>query len=142
APGALLDAVATYRREFQPSDQLAEPYVIAGVNAIASDDRDDALEQLTQVKRARVLMLLRQSGQVPLGRTFTHDELDMLLDSPVGAQVASMTHYTGVGTGAEVSEYVSAFAERAGADEVIVAHSSIAVDARLRSVELLAAAHR
>ena len=142
APAALHDAVATYRREFQPSDQLAEPYVIAGVNAIASDDHDDALEQLTQVKRARVLMLLRQSGQVPLDRTFTDDELDMLLDSPVGAQVASMTHYTGVGTGAEVSEYISAFAERTSADEVIVAHSSLSVPARLRSVELLATAHR
>ena len=141
APAALHDAVATYRREFQPSDQLAEPYVIAGVNAIASDDHDDALTQLTQVKRARVLMLLRQSGQVPLDRTFTDDELDMLLDSPVGAQVASMTHYTGVGTGAEVSEYISAFAERTGADEVIVAHSSLHVAARLRSVELLATAH-
>ena len=59
----------------------------------------------------------------------------------VGAQVASMTHYTGVGTGAEVSEYISAFAERTGADEVIVAHSSLHVAARLRSVELLATAH-
>ena len=141
APAALHDAVATYRREFQPSDQLAEPYVIAGVNAIASDDHDNALQQLTQVKRARVQMLLRQSGQVPLDRTFTDDELDMLLDSPVGAQVASMTHYTGIGTGAEVSAYISDFAERTSADEVIVAHSSLDVAARLRSVELLATAH-
>ena len=34
APQALQDAVALYRREFQPSAQLAEPYVIAGVNEI------------------------------------------------------------------------------------------------------------
>ena len=34
---ALQHAVATYRREFQPSEQLAEPYVIAGVNVIAAD---------------------------------------------------------------------------------------------------------
>ncbi len=31
APQALEDAVALYRREFQPSEQLAEPHVIAGV---------------------------------------------------------------------------------------------------------------
>ena len=36
------DAVATYRREFQPSEQLAEPYVIAGVNVIAADTDDEA----------------------------------------------------------------------------------------------------
>lgn len=34
-PGALQDAVAMYRREFRPSAQLQEPYVVAGVNVIA-----------------------------------------------------------------------------------------------------------
>ncbi|MEP7764380.1 LLM class flavin-dependent oxidoreductase [Sanguibacter sp. 25GB23B1] len=141
APAALHDAVAAYRREFQPSPQLEQPYVIAGVNAIASDDRDDAHEQHTQAKRARLLMMLRQSRQIPIDRTFTDDELDLLLDSPAGAQVASMATYTGVGTGTEVAEYVNDFACAADADEVIVAHSSLSTSARLRSVELLAHAH-
>ncbi|VTR75774.1 LLM class flavin-dependent oxidoreductase [Cellulomonas hominis] len=139
APAALHDAVAAYRREFQPSRQLEQPYVIAGVNAIASADHDDALEQHTQVKRARLLMMLRQSGQIPLDHTFDDDELDLLLASPVGAQVASMTTYTGVGTGPEVAAYVEDFARTADADEVIVAHSSLRTAARIRSVELLAA---
>lgn len=138
APAALHDAVAAYRREFRPSQQLDRPYVIAGVNAIASDDRDDALQQHTQVKRARLLMMLRQSGQLTVDRTLGDDELDALLESPVGAQVASMTTYTGVGTGAEVAAYVTGFAREADADEVIVAHSSLTTPARIRSVELLA----
>ncbi|NED63711.1 LLM class flavin-dependent oxidoreductase, partial [Streptomyces sp. SID10244] len=35
APQALEEAVAVYRREFQPSEQLESPYVIAGVCVIA-----------------------------------------------------------------------------------------------------------
>ena len=38
------NAVATYRREFHPSEQLDQPYVIAGVNVIAADTDDDALD--------------------------------------------------------------------------------------------------
>ncbi|MEZ5088968.1 MAG: hypothetical protein R2719_04125 [Micropruina sp.] len=37
APDALEAAVALYRRDFQPSEQLAEPYVIAGAGVIAAD---------------------------------------------------------------------------------------------------------
>ena len=141
APDMLHDAVAIYRREFQPSTQLDAPYVIAGVNAIASDDSDEAHRQLADVKRARLLMLLRQSGQITVDRTFGDDELDHLLRTPVGAHVASMTTFTGVGTGEEVADYVAEFARSADADEVIVAHSSLATSDRLRSVELLADAH-
>ncbi|WP_066039264.1 LLM class flavin-dependent oxidoreductase [Herbiconiux solani] len=141
APDALHDAVATYRREFTPSAQLEHPYVIAGVNAIAADDREDAEQQLVQVKRARLMMLLRQSGRVSLERTFGDDELDYLLTTPAGAHVQSMTTYTGIGTGADVSDYVEDFARAAQVDEVIVAHASLATAARLRSVELLAQAH-
>ena len=37
APQALEEAVAIYRREFRPSAQLEEPYVMAGVNVIAAE---------------------------------------------------------------------------------------------------------
>lgn len=141
APTALHEAIAVYRREFTPSEQLDQPYVIAGVNAIAADDRDDAQAQFTKFTRARLLMMLRQSGQVSLDRTFSDAEIDLVLHSPAGAQIASMATYTGIGTGEDVSDYITGFARDAGADEVIVAHSSLETSARLRSVELLADAH-
>ncbi|NQX35723.1 LLM class flavin-dependent oxidoreductase [Herbiconiux sp. VKM Ac-2851] len=141
APDALHDAVATYRREFTPSAQLDRPHVIAGVNAIAADDRDDAEQQFARMKRARLMMLLRQSGRISLERQFGDDELDYLLTTPAGAHVATMTTYTGIGTGAEVADYVEDFARTADVDEVIVAHASLETDARVRSVELLGDAH-
>ena len=64
APQALRDAVAIYRRQFRPSEQLAEPYVIAGVNVIASDTQDDADAQFLRVRRARVGLILGRDQEL------------------------------------------------------------------------------
>jgi luciferase family oxidoreductase group 1 len=134
APAALADAVAAYRNEFRPSAQLDRPHVIAGVNVIASDSDDDAQAQLHVVMRARVKAMLGR------GRTMSDEEAESLLAGVGGQQVAQMMTYAAVGTRAEVGDYVRAFVEHADADEVIVAHQSPLIEARLRSVELLAEA--
>ena len=132
APGALREAVATYRREFQPSEQLAEPYVIAGVNVIAADTDQDAQDQLRVVSRARVVALL--GG----GRRCSDEEADALLASPQGRYVAEMMRYSAVGDADTVADYLDAFTAHADADELIVVHPSPTLDAKLRSLELLA----
>ncbi|MEU1390879.1 MULTISPECIES: LLM class flavin-dependent oxidoreductase [unclassified Nonomuraea] len=135
APDALEEAVALYRREFKPSEQLAEPYVIAGVNVIAADTGEEAQEQLLTAKRYRVSRFLGR------GRTFTPEEADMVLESPAGQQILRMMQYSAVGTPAEVADYLARFAAHAQADELIVVSSAPDRKAWLRSIELLAAAH-
>ena len=81
APNALQDAVAIYRREFKPSEQLDAPHVIAGVNVIAADSASEAQETFRDTLRARVSLFF--GG----GRQFTDDEADMILDSPQGQHV-------------------------------------------------------
>ena len=135
SPGALLDAVQVYRDEFQPSDQLADPWVMAGVNVIASDTDDDAERQFHQVRRQRIARFLAP------GRNLTDAELDQVVDSPQGHQVAQMMHYSAVGTADIVARYVREFARVAQVDEVITAHASPTIDERLRSVDLLADAN-
>jgi luciferase family oxidoreductase group 1 len=132
APDALETAVAAYRREFRPSAELERPYVIAGVNVIAADTSSEAQQQFLAAKRNRVTDMLGR------GRVFTDEESDMILRSPAGQHVQHMLRFSAVGTPAEVSEYIEAFAKHADADELIVAHQSPAAEARLRSVELLA----
>ncbi len=132
APAALQDAVAVYRRDFRPSAQLTEPFVIAGVNVIAADTQADAEEQFHKAKRARVRALARP------GRRLTDDEVDLVLSSPEGAQIEQMVVYSAVGTPNDVRDYLEAFAKHADADELIVALQSPATDARLRSAELVA----
>jgi luciferase family oxidoreductase group 1 len=134
APQALRHAVAVYRSEFRPSEQLAEPYVLAGVNVIAAETDEEAEAQHLRVRRARVSLFLgRQQG-----RTFSDEEADAILESPQGAQIAEMMRYSAVGTPGSVRSYLEDFAAHAEADELIVVHASPTIDARLRSLDLLA----
>jgi luciferase family oxidoreductase group 1 len=134
APAALEDAVAVYRREFTPSEALDAPYVIAGVNAMAADTTAEAEEQLRIARRRMAAQLLGR------GRTLSPDEADAALESPAGRHVLQMATYTAVGTPAEVRAYLDRFAAHADADELIIAHQAGTVEARLRSVELVAEA--
>ena len=131
APEHLVQAVATYRERFTPSAQLAEPYVIAGVNAIAADSDDDAAAQLLAARRARVGIILGR------GRTFTDEEADVVLASPQGHHLRSMMTHTVAGTAAAVHRGLDEFAAYADADELMVALPSVTADGRIRTVELL-----
>lgn len=42
APGQLMEALNIYYNEFQPSEQLQEPYTIACINVIAADTNEEA----------------------------------------------------------------------------------------------------
>lgn len=132
SPDALEQAVAIYRRDFRPSAQLETPYVIAGVNVIASDTEADAQRQFLATKRSRVSLLLGR------GRTFTDEEADMLLDAPQGQHILQMTKYTAVGTPSTVKDYLDKFVVHADADELIVASGVGDRKSWLRSYELLA----
>ncbi|MFI5937578.1 LLM class flavin-dependent oxidoreductase [Actinoplanes sp. NPDC051494] len=133
APDALHQAVEVYRATFQPSAQLAEPHVIAGVNVIAADTHDEAVAQMTASYRARTRSFLTRG---PLGRNLTDAEIDEFLASPSGRNLAAMTKYTAVGTADEVRDYLETFAKEAGADELITAHHAQNVTDRVHSVEL------
>ncbi|MFC7447528.1 LLM class flavin-dependent oxidoreductase [Rhodococcus daqingensis] len=132
APNALLDAIAIYRREFRPSAQLAQPYVIAAVNVIAADTQDEADRLFLETKRKRVGLFVGR------GRTFTPDEADMILESPAGQQVLQMVRYSAVGTPTVVRDYLDRFAEETAADELMVVSSATDRAAWLRSLELVA----
>lgn len=143
APDALHEAVAIYRSDFQPSRQLAEPYVIAGVNVIASDDGADAALQFETTRRARVRsMIARGPGGVPVADApdYSDEQIDEFLTTPQGRGIANMMRYSAVGTPAEVRGFLEEFAASAQVDELIVAHQSRGLGDRLRSIELTAEA--
>ena len=135
SPGQLREAVALYRSTFRPSEQLAEPYVLAGVNVIAADDADDAQHQFVTQRRARLRRFLLRPGV-----EVSDAEVDRILESPQGASVKAMLTHTAVGTPADVATQLAEFRAYADADELIVCHQSPTIDERLRSVELTAEA--
>ena len=135
APGALQEAVGIYRETFKPSEQLAEPYVIAGVGAIVAGTPEEAAEQLEAARRLRARALFSRGGQ-----KLSEEDIDSILSAPQGSAVDEMMTYNAVGTAVEAGEYLEWFRDHADADELIVVHQSNSVETRLRSVELLAEA--
>jgi luciferase family oxidoreductase group 1 len=136
APLSLFDALQIYRENFKPSEQLAEPYAIAGVGVIAAPDRANAEAQLAVTRRARVKNLFKSAA----GGRLTEEEVDQILDSPRTRAVDEMLTYSAVGTGAEAAAYLADFQEKTGVDELITVHYADSVDNRVRSVEILAEA--
>ncbi|TFV86355.1 LLM class flavin-dependent oxidoreductase [Blastococcus sp. CT_GayMR20] len=134
APQLLEPAVAAYRREFKPSAQLDEPYVIAGVNVVAADTVEGAQDNLAAVRRNLAIGLFGR------GQKLTDDQADELLAQGAGQHVGQMLTHTAVGTHAEISAFLDGFRKMADADELIVAHQAPTTEARLRSVTITAEA--
>ncbi|MEU6560195.1 LLM class flavin-dependent oxidoreductase [Nocardia nova] len=137
APDALHQAIAMYRNDFRPSDQLEQPYVMAGINVFAAETEEEATEQKAVSHRARARMMIsRGTGTA----AFTDEEIDAFLASPNGAQLSAMTRYTADGTPEQVRSHLDEFARAIGADELITVHHATDIADRVRSVELTAAA--
>jgi luciferase family oxidoreductase group 1 len=147
APAALDAALAVYRGEFQPSDQLEQPYVIAGVNVVAADTTEAAQRNLQAIRRARAISLFARGrrGNSPADGhadepDLTDEQADQLLAAGAAMQVDEMLTYAAVGTPREVSDYLDKFLDQTKADELITVHQAPNLDARLRSVTLLSEA--
>jgi luciferase family oxidoreductase group 1 len=132
APAALEDAIALYRRDFQPSEQLERPHVIVGVNVVAADTTTAAEAHLLYAQRRRVGRFIAP------GRRLSDDEADEILASRAGQQVLQMMECTAVGDPQAVERYLDDFAASIGADELIVTLLSPTLEDRLRAATILA----
>jgi luciferase family oxidoreductase group 1 len=134
APRFLHDALKVYRDEFKPSQQLQEPYAIAGIGVIAAETAEGAAAQLQAARRVRARALFGR------GKKLSDDDITALLESPQAVAVDEMLAYTATGLADEVASYLQQFAADTGADELMTVHYSDTVTNRLRSVELLSQA--
>lgn len=132
APGALSQAVEIYRARFEPSDYLAEPYVMLGCNVVAADDEAQARRLFTSLQQAFLNLRRGRPGRLP--RPVDHvsmspSEKDML-DQALAC--------TAVGGPDQVTAQIRAFAEETGADELILTAQIHDHAARRRSFEIAA----
>lgn len=141
SPDALDAAIELYRKEFRPSEHLAEPYAMATANVIAADTAVEARELLADVRRMLATTLFgRQLGVDTL--TATEEQADLLLDRGAAHQVDYMLTHLAMGSGTEVLSWLDSFARSADIDEVITLHQPQSAAARLRSVTLLGEAQQ
>ena len=135
APTHLQQATTYYRENFEPSEVLSEPYVIAAVNVTAADTQEEAEAQTKIVHRNRVRQMLNRQGQ-----SLSDEQVDQVVDSPTGQQIIDMLKFTGTGTGEQAAEYLEKFADLAKADELMVSFQAPSNDEARHGMSLLAKA--
>ncbi len=134
APSELDHALEIYRSRFQPSERLAKPYVMAGINIVAADTDAEAKLLFTSVQQAFVNLRSGRPGRLPAPLEGYERELD-----PVARQMLSQTLACAVvGSPETVRRGVEAFVARTGADELMVTAQVFDHQARKRSYEILA----
>ena len=136
APDALVDAVTWYREHFEPSAQLDEPYVIAGVNALVAET-DERARFLFTSSLLRFADLRKPGGGI-LKPPVDPDRIGELIAPMDQMRANSMLRYAAVGSPETVRDALTAFRETAQADELIVVTNTFDPADRIRSYELLA----
>jgi luciferase family oxidoreductase group 1 len=132
APDALDEAVAIYRRDFRPSAFLAKPYIAAGFNVFAADDRDEAQVLATSMQQTFIALRTGTPGKMPPPVPGYLDTLP----GPWRAMLDNVLSCSSIGDRADVSRDLSAFVRRTGVDEVIVTSAIFDHEARKRSLAI------
>ena len=134
APAQMRDAVAIYRERFRPSERLAAPHVMLGVNVFAAASDAEAHRLFTSLRQAFVNSRRGRPGKLPR----PVEDLDATLDPQARAMLAQALACSVVGGPETVRRGIAEFAASTGADELMVTAQIHDHAARLRSFEILA----
>jgi luciferase family oxidoreductase group 1 len=134
APDDLMEALAIYRREFRPSEQLAQSHAMAGVNVFAADTDAEAERLFTSVQQAFAKLVRGEPG--PLEPPV--DTMEGRWSAREEAFVAQAMREAVIGAPDPVRRGLQAFIDRTGVDEVIITGMMYDHAARRHSLELVA----
>lgn len=134
APAQLHQAVQAYRTRFRPSDRLAEPRVMLGVNVFAADSDEEARLLFTSLQQAFVRLRTGRPGKLPAPQPGYGESLDPYARSMLENALACSV----VGGPDTVRKGLEELVARTGADEFMVTAQIWDHQARLRSFEILA----
>ena len=134
APDHLLDALAIYRSEFRPSQQLAKPYVMVGTSVVGADSEQEARRLFTsqQVQSVQMMRGEREKIAPPV------EDIEAYWVPPEREAVDHKLRYAFVGTVSSLADGLGAFIEETQADELIATVRIFDQSASLRSLEILA----
>ncbi|SDB36901.1 luciferase family oxidoreductase, group 1 [Flavobacteriaceae bacterium MAR_2010_188] len=128
----LEDAIEIYREEFQPSEHLEKPYVMAGVNIIIADTDEEAERMATSLIRMIIGIFTGKRDYVQPPTEMT-DDLKEVMQHP---QIHQMLKYSFIGTKEKVKIQVQEFMAKTHADELIAVCNIYDVKDRIRSYEM------
>jgi luciferase family oxidoreductase group 1 len=134
APAVLMQAIEVYRSRFQPSEQLAKPYVMLGFNVFAADTDEEA--QYLRSSAQQSTLNSRRGQPAPLPPPVADFESQL---SPPEIALLRESHACSVaGSPETVRKGLEAFIAQTEADEIMVSSHIFDHTARLRSFEIVA----
>ena len=132
APAMLFEAMQVYRDRFKPSERLARPYVMLGVNVVAADSDEEA--RLLASSGRQSFASLRAGRPILL----PPPSQEWARDPSEPADPLQRTRVSFVGSAETVRTQMRTFVDQTKADEVIIVSHIYDHAARLRSYELAA----
>ena len=136
APAEMEQAVALYRARFQPSDQLAAPYVMLGLNVCAADTDAEAKRLFSSHQQSVINRRTGRRGPLPP----PVDDLESRLDPTLRMILQQSLSCAIVGAPETVKQGLKTFIARTRADEIMVAGQIFDHAARVRSYQIAAEA--
>ncbi len=134
APDALMQALAIYRAQFQPSAQLTAPHAMVAVNIVAADTDEEARRQFTSMQQSFVNLRRGKPGKIPA----PIEDINAYWTPFERAQVEQALACSFVGSTETIARELPPFLQRTTPDELIVSAHFHDHSARMHSIELAA----
>ncbi|MCU4178760.1 LLM class flavin-dependent oxidoreductase [Bosea sp. BH3] len=134
APDALMQALAVYRERFKPSEQLATPHAMPGINIVAADTDEEAQYLASSLQQRFVGMVRGARGklQPPIA------DMESYWTPAEKGHVRQMLRYAFIGSPETLKRTLGEFVRDTQADEIMVTAPIYDHDKRKRSFELVA----
>jgi luciferase family oxidoreductase group 1 len=138
APEQMQEAISVYRERFRPSERLAAPHIMLGLNVFAAETDAEARRLFSSLQQAFLNTRRGRPGKLPP----PVDALDAKLDPYASAMLADALACSVIGGPDTVRRGLQAFIASTTADELMVTAQIFDHGARKRSFEILAGARQ
>ncbi|GBR48097.1 LLM class flavin-dependent oxidoreductase [Gluconobacter roseus] len=113
APDLMEEAVALYRKHFEPSERLQKPYAMLSINAVIGETDAEAQQAATSLQQHFIALRQGRPTTFPAPRSVSWSSQEQrLLDNTL--------RYTFAGTAGSVAQDILAFVERHRPDELLI----------------------
>jgi luciferase family oxidoreductase group 1 len=134
SPDYMMTALQLYRDTFRPSETLAAPYAMVGVNVFAAPTGQEALHLATSQQQMHLSLVRGRPGKLPP----PVDNMDDAWLPHERAAVESMLRASIIGDPSTVKDKLQAFLDATQADEIIINTMIYDHAARVRSYDIVA----
>jgi luciferase family oxidoreductase group 1 len=134
APDAMDEALALYRRDFQPSARLQQPYAMLGLNVVGADSDAEARRLFTTQQQSFINLRRGRPGLIPP----PIDDIESYWTPPEKLMVERALACAVVGAADTVEDGIEAFIARHKPDELLITANVFEHAARRHSFEIAA----